>query len=61
MRGAEICFLEASELSRLIRARELSAEETMAACLEQVERTNPRVNAIVTLIPERALQDARRR
>ena len=31
----------------------------MAACLEQIERTNPRVNAIVTLVPERAMRDAR--
>jgi Asp-tRNA(Asn)/Glu-tRNA(Gln) amidotransferase A subunit family amidase len=59
VRGAEICFLSAEELERLIRGRELSAEEAMEACLDQVERTNPRVNAIVTLIPERALQDAR--
>src|ERR671921_2431172 len=59
MRGAEICFLSAEELGRLIRGREVSAEETVAACLDQVERTNPRVNAIVTLVPERAMRDAR--
>ena len=59
MHGPEICFLEATELARLIRGREVSAEETMAACLDQIERTNPRVNAIVTLVPERAMRDAR--
>jgi amidase len=59
VRGAGICFLEATELARLIRARELSAEETLAACLEQTDRTNPHVNAIVTLVPERAMRDAR--
>ena len=59
MREADICFLEAAELARLIRVRELSAEETMVACLEQIGRTNPHVNAIVTLHPERALRDAR--
>ena len=59
MRRAEICFLEATELARLIRARELSAEETMAACLEQIGRTNPHVNAIVTLAAEGAMRDAR--
>src|ERR687893_756586 len=31
----------------------------MAACIEQIGRTNPRVNAIVTLAPERAMRDAR--
>ena len=59
MRGAELCFLSAEELGRLIREREVSAEETVAACLDQVERTNPRVNAIVTLVSERAMRDAR--
>ena len=59
MRGAELCFLSAKELGRLIREREVSAEETLVACLDQVERTNPRVNAIVTLVSERAMRDAR--
>ena len=59
VRGAGICFLEARELARLIRVRELSAQEVTAVCLEQIERTNPHVNAIVTLVPERAMRDAR--
>ena len=59
MRQADVCFLEAAELARLIRVRELSAEEAMLACLEQIEHTNLHVNAIVTLHPERALRDAR--
>jgi amidase len=57
--GAGICFLDAAEIASLIRARELSAEETVAACLEQTDRTNPHVNAIVTLVQERAMRDAR--
>jgi amidase len=59
VREAGVCFLEAAELASLFRARELSAEELMVACLEQTGRTNPHVNAIVTLHPERALRDAR--
>src|SRR5918998_1649534 len=59
VRGAEICFLSAEELGPLIRGREVSAEETMAACLDQIGRTNPSVNAIVTLVPEQAMRDAR--
>src|SRR5918995_7481617 len=31
----------------------------MAACLDQIGRTSPRVNAIVTLVPELAIRDAR--
>jgi amidase len=59
VREANLCFREAAELARLIRVRELSAEEVMLACLEQIGRTNPHVNAIVTLHPEQALRDAR--
>jgi amidase len=59
VRQADVCFLEAAELARLIRVRELTAEEAMLACLEQIEHTNLHVNAIVTLHPERALRDAR--
>ncbi|MBA2535468.1 MAG: amidase [Rubrobacter sp.] len=59
MSDTEVCFLDAAEVARLIRARELSAEEVTAACLERIWRTNPHVNAIVTLVPERAMRDAR--
>jgi len=55
----DLCFLSATELTRLIRTREVSCEEVMRAHLEQIERVNPMVNAIVTLLPERALDGAR--
>jgi len=55
----DLCFLSATELARLIRIREVSCEEVMRVHLEQIERVNPMVNAIVTLLPERALEGAR--
>jgi amidase len=54
----DICFMPATELARRIRAKELSARDTMAAHLQHIERLNPRVNAIVTLLPERAMDGA---
>ena len=57
--NTELCFLTAGELARRIRARALSSEELMRAHLEQIERVNPKVNALVTLLPERALEGAR--
>ncbi len=45
-------------MARLIRAKEISAREVMAAHLAQIERVNPKVNAIVTLVAERAMADA---
>ncbi len=59
MSQEELCFLTAVELARLIRARDVSCEEVMRAHLAQIERVNPTVNAIVTLLPERALDGAR--
>src|SRR5437773_2521230 len=55
----DLCFRTATELARLIRAREASVTEVVQAHLAQIERVNPRVNAIVTLTAEHALADAR--
>jgi amidase len=59
MENQEICFLTATELTQRIRTKELSASEVMEAHLRQIERVNPRVNAIVTFLPEQALEQAR--
>jgi amidase len=59
MPNQEICYLTATELARLIRAKELSAIEVMEAHLAQIERVNLKVNAIVTFLPEQALEQAR--
>jgi len=51
---SSICFMSAVEMARLIRLKKLSAREALEAHLKQIERVNPRVNAIVTLVPELA-------
>ena len=58
MNAPDLCFLSATELARRIRDRELSAREVMEAHLAQIERVNPKVNAIVTLLPEQAMEQA---
>ena len=50
----------ATELAARIRSKQVSAREVMAAHLAQIERVNPEVNAIVTLVAERAMADAAR-
>ena len=45
-------------MARLIRAKKLSAREALAAHLKQIERVNPKVNAIVTLAAEMAAEAA---
>lgn len=56
----ELCFLSAGELAKAIREKKLSAREVMAAHLKQIERVNPKVNAIVTLAAEDAMSQAAR-
>jgi len=56
----ELAFLSARKLARLLVARKVSRVEVMRAFIAHVERENPRVNAIVTFLPEEALKEARR-
>src|SRR5712692_4723165 len=53
--GSDICFVSARQMADLIRQKKLSAREVMQAHLKQIERVNPKVNAIVTLVPEEQL------
>ena len=55
----ELHYLPAKQLARLIRTRKVSATEVMRAFIAQVERVNPKVNAIVTFLPEQALKAAK--
>ncbi len=56
----DICFTPAKKLAQLIRGRKLSAAEVMQAFIAQIERVNPKVNAIVTFLPELALSKAKK-
>ncbi len=60
MGAADLVFLPARSLARLLRTRKVSVVEVMRAFIAQIERVNPKVNAIVTFIPEEALKEAKR-
>jgi amidase len=53
-----LCDLSAIELASRIRRKQVSARDVMSAHLARIERVNPRLNAIVTLVAERAMADA---
>ena len=55
----DIPFSPARQLARLLHARKISATEVMRAFIAQIERVNPKVNAIVTFLPEQALKEAK--
>jgi amidase len=54
----ELCDLTAVDLAARIRRKQLSAREVMTAHLARIERTNPKLNAIVTLVADRAMAGA---
>jgi amidase len=56
----DIVFKPAKTLARLLRTRKVSRVEVMRAFIAQIEAENPRVNAIVTFLPEEALAEAKK-
>lgn len=62
--GTELWGLGASELAAAIREKRASSREAVRACLERIEAVNPRVNAVVRVLADKALlaaDDADRR
>src|SRR5882672_6624060 len=57
--ASDICQLSALELSQLLRTKQLSARDVVSAHLAHIDRVNPAVNAIVTLVADRAMERAR--
>lgn len=56
--AADLCELPAGRLAELIRGRAVSAREVVQAHLDRIDRFNPRVNAVVTCVPDAALAAA---
>ena len=54
----ELFYRTATQLARLLRAKEVSATEVVQAHLDRIAAVNPLVNAIVTLAAEEALDAA---
>ena len=55
---SDLCAWPATELARAIAARAISAVEVMDAHLARIDRVNPAVNAVVTLLPDAARRGA---
>jgi Asp-tRNA(Asn)/Glu-tRNA(Gln) amidotransferase A subunit family amidase len=52
MQNKDLCEQSLTQLAELIRKREVSSVEVIETHLEQIERLNPGLNAIVTLAPD---------
>jgi amidase len=51
-------YMSATKLAELIRAKKISATEAVKLHIKRIEEVNPKLNAVVTLCFERALQEA---
>lgn len=52
------CFLPATTLAQMLRDGQLSSREVTRAHLDRIERVNPVVNAVVTVVADQALAAA---
>lgn len=55
----EVVFQSATSLAEAIRKKEISSEEVVKAFIGQIEKVNPKLNAVVQLRAESALKEAR--
>jgi amidase len=53
-----LCLMPATELAGRLQAGEVSAREVLNAHLDRIENANPALNAIITLLPDQALERA---
>jgi amidase len=55
----ELAWHPAVKLAAMLKARKVSATEVVRAFIARIERLNPKINAIVTFLPEQALAAAK--
>ncbi len=55
----EFTWTSARELRRLIAARQVSPVDVVAACLARIEALDPTLHAFITVVGDRALDDAK--
>ncbi len=57
--SGELAYLGLAEAAELIRGKKLSPVEYVTALLARIEHHDPKLNAFIALMPERALAAAR--
>jgi aspartyl-tRNA(Asn)/glutamyl-tRNA(Gln) amidotransferase subunit A len=55
----DLAYGSLTEVSALIRRREISPSDLVRTCLERIERLQPQLNAFITIMSEEAMQDAK--
>jgi amidase len=58
MNSPDFLFWSATRIAREIRDGNLTSSEVVGGCLDRIEQVNPKINAVVQLVAERALREA---
>jgi aspartyl-tRNA(Asn)/glutamyl-tRNA(Gln) amidotransferase subunit A len=57
--ASDLTLLDLAEASRAVQKKEVSPVELTSACLERIERLNPKLNAFITVTGDVALKQSR--
>src|SRR5262249_43172070 len=57
---SNLTLLELAEVSQAVQKKEVSPIDLTQACLKEIERRNPELNAFITVTAESALAEARK-
>jgi amidase len=57
-RSSKVTEMSATHMVSLIKSGRLTATEAVKACIAQIEKVNPQINAVVTTCYDRALREA---
>jgi len=58
MDAEDVCYLTLTQVAAMLRRRELSSVELTRRVLERIERLDPQLHSYITVLPERALEQA---
>lgn len=56
---ADLTQMDLAEAAQLVNTRQLSPVDLVKACLDRIDRVDPKLNSFITVLPERALAQAR--
>ena len=56
----DIIYASAKSIAKAIKEKEISSFEVVESCLKQIEKVNPKINAVVCMDEEEALSEAKK-
>ncbi|WP_162343423.1 amidase [Cyclobacterium salsum] len=56
----ELLYMSATKVAGMIKNKEISSQEVVELCLARIDEVNPQINAVVQIVRERALLEAKK-